>query len=237
MEKRISDPILQEGIGSLPARLETLIGSDSLRQFALKVELSEGALRKMLKGSVPNLESAMKIANACGVSLEWLAIGENERKDSVNPTAAITTPENVMAFDEEFCLVPGFHIQVSAGNGCQAFDEKPKRWLAFRKKYLQYKRLNPERCAVVFVKGDSMADTIIDNDSLLIDRDSTKPIDGHIYVIRLGDELYAKRVQKSFDGSLNLISDNKEYPPIHVPKEQLGELCIVGKVVQRATDL
>ncbi|WP_290369123.1 S24 family peptidase [Vibrio hippocampi] len=93
------------------------------------------------------------------------------------------------------------------------------------------------RRVVVFVKGDSMADTITDNDSLLIDTESRVPIDGHIYVVRLGDELYAKRIQKSFDGSLVLISDNKDYGPIAVPKEQLNELCIVGKVVQRATDL
>ena len=248
MSKRIEDPILKLQIGSVSERIESLVGDESLRQFALKTDVSEGALRKILKGSIPNIETAAKIAITCNVSLDWLIIGMdnaiaefNNLQGQVNYTCEEPLPpysiQSLPNFNEEFCLVPGYHIQVSAGSGCNAFDEEPKRWLAFRRKYLKYKGLTPDRCAVVFVKGDSMADTITDNDSLLIDTQSRNPIDGHIYVVRLGDELYAKRIQKSFDGSLVLISDNKEYGPIAVPKEQLGELCIVGKVVQRATDL
>ncbi|EJK2116146.1 helix-turn-helix transcriptional regulator [Vibrio navarrensis] len=240
MTKRIDDPIQPEGIGSVAVRLEQLIGEESLRQFAKRTEVTEGALRKILKGSIPNLETAFKIASACGVSIDWLATGKESSRDGkvAEATPAKPSPINpVEVFEEEFCLVPGFHIQVSAGNGCDAFDQEPKRWLAFRKKYLKFKRLNPERCAVVFVRGDSMADTITDNDSLLVDRDSTTPIDGKIYVVRLGDELYAKRIQKSYDGSLTLISDNKDYAPIEVPKDKLDQLCIVGRVVQRATDI
>ncbi|CCN69748.1 XRE family transcriptional regulator [Vibrio nigripulchritudo] len=242
ISKKMSDPILEELIGSLPERLETLIGADSLRGFAAKTDVSEGALRKILKGSTPGILTAAKLANACGVSLDWLITGKDEAENvSANTDArdsfSPSNTEHYPQFNEEFCLVPGYHIQVSAGSGCNAFDEQPKRWLAFRRKYLKYKGLTPERCAVVFVKGDSMADTITDNDSLLIDIGSRTPIDGHIYVVRLGDELYAKRIQKSFDGSLVLISDNKDYGPIAVPKEQLNELCIVGKVIQRATDL
>ncbi|WP_098415221.1 XRE family transcriptional regulator [Vibrio sp. ES.051] len=224
------------------------MNGDSIRKFASKTDVSEGALRKILKGSVPNIETAAKIAINCGVSLDWLIMGtenpqeELHRQEEQSSTSVKTTLGEYKVrrfpdFNEEFCLVPGYHIQVSAGSGCNAFDEEPKRWLAFRRKYLKFKGLTPERCAVVFVKGDSMADTITDNDSLLIDTGSRTPIDGHIYVVRLGDELYAKRVQKSFDGSLVLISDNKDYGPITVPKAQLNELCIVGKVVQRATDL
>ncbi|EJG1710657.1 LexA family transcriptional regulator [Vibrio parahaemolyticus] len=257
MTKRISDPILEQRIGSLPQRLESLVGTDSVRQFALKTEVSEGAIRKILKGSIPGIETAAKLANACGVSLDWLITGsEPETKLTYDSSVhVIDEPElnlhpNMVEsmrreygveikdnLSDEFVLIPGYHIQVSAGNGCNAFDAKPKRWLAFRKKYLQYRGLNPYNCVIVFVKGDSMADTITDNDSLLIDTSARTPIDGQIYVVRLGDELYAKRIQKSFDGSLILISDNKDYSPITVPKEQLDQLCVVGKVVQRSTDL
>lgn len=236
MTKSLNDPISESGIGSIETRIRELMQGSSLRQFSIKVGMSEGAIRKILQGSIPSLDSAFKIASACDVSIDWLATGSRtgSLKSSQSSRANVISMDE---FDEEFCLVPGFNIQVSAGDGCNALDEEPKRWLAYRRKYLQYKGLTPERCAVVFVRGDSMATTITDNDSLLIDRDSTTPIDGHIYVLRLGDELYAKRLQKSFDGSITLISDNKEYAPIHVPLDKLSELCIVGKVVQRATDL
>ncbi|CAG21962.1 helix-turn-helix transcriptional regulator [Photobacterium profundum] len=138
------------------------------------------------------------------------------------------------AINEEFVLVPGYHIQVSAGHGTSAIYAPVKRYLAFRRKYIQYRKLDPNKLAVIFAKGDPM---IKDNDSLLIDLNANKPLDGKIFVVRLGDELYAKRVQKSFDGSLRLISDNKEYSPIEVSTDQLDQLCIIGRVVQRSTDL
>lgn len=255
MTKQIDDPIHKAGIGSVAERIKELMGEDSLRKFSLKVGMSDGAIRKILQGSTPSLDSALKIATACNVSIDWLATGKCaysekviERSDlsvehiapkhdsTTQNNTIYLTPEQNQEISEEFVLVPGYHIQVSAGHGCNVWDEKPKRWLAFRRKYLSYKKLSPEHTAVVFARGDSMADTITDNDSLLIDTSSTTPIDGHIYIVRLGDELYAKRVQKSFDGSLTLISDNKDYSPIQVPKDKLPELCIVGKVVQRSTD-
>lgn len=247
MSKRIEELILKLRIGSVADRIKFLMNGDSIRKFARKTDVSEGALRKILKGSIPNIETAAKIAINCDSSLDWLVMGVScgneilhERQADVYEVREPSTPYNnqvLPELNEEFDLIPGYHIQVSVGRGCNAFEDEPNRWVAFHRKYLKSRGLTPERCAVVFVKGDSMANTITDNDSLLIDTGSRTPIDGHIYVVRLGDELYAKRIQKSFDGSLVMISDNKEYGPINVPKEQLSELCIVGKVVQRATDL
>lgn len=249
MENRTDDPILDKGIGSLPNRLQELIGEQSVRSFAQSVGISETAIRKYLKGAIPSLDKAMQIASACNIELNWLAYGDSLSTSHIQRASSkgvdseladnvmVLTPEQHQAISEEFVLVPGYHIQVSAGHGSNALNEEPKRWLAFRRKYLKYKNLSPESAAVVFAKGDSMADTITDNDSLLIDLNSTKPIDGRIFVVRLGDELYAKRIQKSFDGSITLISDNKEYAPIPVPVDKLDQLCIVGQVVQRATDL
>lgn len=248
MSKGIEESILKLQIGSVARRIESLMNGDSVRKFARETDVSEGALRKILKGSIPNIETAAKIAISRNVSLDWLIMGmENGiehfhqlHTDLTGVKEIEVIPNKVdelSGFNEEFCLIPGFHIQVSVGKDGNIFDDIPKCWVAFRRVYLEYRGLTPERCAVIFVKGDSMGNTITDNDSLLVDTDSRTPIDGHIYVVKLGDELYAKRIQKSFDGSLVMISDNKEYRAITVPKEKLSQLCIVGKVVQRATDL
>lgn len=249
MTNKISDPILENGIGSLSERLLELIGSQSVRSFAQSIGVSETGVRKYLKGAVPGLDIALRIADQCGVNLEWLATGKGPKhptdlhqKDGSGVTfpAREPTSENSLKlneFNEEFVLVPGYHIQVSAGNGSCAIDAPVKRHLAFRRKYLKYKGLDANKLAVVFAKGDSMEPTIKDNDSLLIDLSCKTPIDGKLFVVRLGDELYAKRIQKSFDGSIRLISDNREYDPIEVSKDQLEHLCVIGRVVQRATDV
>ncbi|MGK4344036.1 S24 family peptidase [Ectopseudomonas oleovorans] len=52
-----------------------------------------------------------------------------------------------------------------------------------------------------------------------------------VYVVMLDDHLYAKRLQRQFDGSVLIISHNKEYQPMTVPKDRLAELHIIGRVV------
>ncbi|MGF1725668.1 S24 family peptidase [Photobacterium nomapromontoriensis] len=217
--------------------------------------------------SKPTFDKLVAIADYKGVRLEWLATGNGPKLvepssinlDHYTPKEHIFKNINVDnlfsvcaycddgaqpemneandAINEEFVLVPGYHIQVSTGHGTSAIDAPVKRYLAFRRKYIQYRKLDPNKLAVIFAKGDSMEPTIKDNDSLLVDLSANKPLDGKIFVVRLGDELYAKRIQKSFDGSLRLISDNEEYSPIEVSTDQLDQLCIIGRVVQRSTDL
>ena len=43
--------------------------------------------------------------------------------------------------------------------------------------------------------------------------------------------LYVKRLQRQFDGSIQIISENKAYQNMVVPKEHLGDLEIIGRVV------
>ncbi|ELR65881.1 putative prophage MuSo1, transcriptional regulator, Cro/CI family [Photobacterium marinum] len=143
--------------------------------------------------------------------------------------------------DEEFILVPGYHARIPSK--CGSLDQsehKVKRFLAFRRKYLNYKKLEPSKLAVVFAAGDAMdgnKGTIKDNDTLLVDLNSNQPMDGKIFVVRLGDEIHPRRLQKGFDGSITLICDNEEYSKQIIPKELVKDLEIIGRVVHRATDL
>ncbi len=52
-----------------------------------------------------------------------------------------------------------------------------------------------------------------------------------VYVVHLDGHLYAKRLQRQFDGSIQIISQNKEYKSMVVPKDRLDELSIIGRVV------
>lgn len=58
---------------SFATRLQELIGEESISGFARRVEMSEGLIRKYLKGSEPSLSKANQIAMRANCSLEWLA--------------------------------------------------------------------------------------------------------------------------------------------------------------------
>ena len=65
------------------ARLKQIIGENSASGFAKKCGLAESMLRKYLLGdSVPGADKLVRIAQAAGVSLLWLAIGEGRQNNA-----------------------------------------------------------------------------------------------------------------------------------------------------------
>ncbi|WP_226978068.1 helix-turn-helix transcriptional regulator [Vibrio navarrensis] len=140
-------------------------------------------------------------------------------------------------FTEEFALIPGYRVQVSAGHGSLTPEHmEPTRHLAFRRKWLKYRGFNERDLVIVWAKGDSMEPTIHNNDTLVVNMARNKPQDGHIYIFRNGDELFVKRYQ-SMLGTWRLISDNGLYSALDIPKQEQHQFEVVGQVVHIAKDI
>lgn len=141
-------------------------------------------------------------------------------------------------FLDEFDLVDVYDVDISAGHGsiC-AGDAKPISRLAFRKDWLSKNGLHAKDLLIVYAKGDSMLPTIQDKEKLLINSSDKDLTDGFIYVIRNHENYWVKRVQRQFDGSLLLISDNKMYPPMQLDLNDTNDVEIIGRWIppSRAT--
>ena len=213
-------------------RLESILGTESARSFAMRAGMADTTLRQYLNGrSEPNMSQLIKIAATAGVRIDWLATGNGPRED-VQDENINSDGLSKAQFEEEYALIDGYHIAVSAGHGAFNDDHAVKRKLAFRRKWLKFRQLTPENLAVVFAQGDSMEPTIHSGDSILVDLSRNQIQDGGLFVLRLGDELYAKRLQKRVDGGVNIISDNKAgYETLAVLPNELESLSIIGKVV------
>lgn len=87
----------------------------------------------------------------------------------------------------------------------------------------------PENFDAISVVGDSMAPTIEDRSTVLVDT-TTKSLTGGsgIYVLNTSSGVFVKRVHKTPNGNIELLSDNKNYPSIGIDIE---EITIVGRVV------
>ena len=143
---------------------------------------------------------------------------------------------DVAEFNEEYILTPDNHVSSPGHNPLN--DNAPiKRQLAFRRQWINHRNLNPSSLTVVFAKGDSMEPTIHSGNTLLVDISDTNLTDGSIFVLRVGENLFAKRLQQRFDGTIELLSDNKEYPAQLVKPDELEQLAIIGKVVWIGKDL
>ena len=210
-------------------RLKTIVARiGGAQAVADQTEISLSSLRRYINGDTDiKLQDASLLCSMAGVSLAWLANGEGE------PSA-----EDKAANSDEYAYIPGYNIQVSAGNGTSVDQEPVTRLLAFRRKWLAFRGLHEKDLAVVFAKGDSMEPTISDNNTIMVDRSDSIPQDGRMYVMRVDGHLLVKRTQIVPGQGVQLISDNKDYPPMLVKIDGSdSDLEVVGRVVWIGKDV
>ncbi|MFU3068460.1 XRE family transcriptional regulator [Pseudomonas aeruginosa] len=203
-------------------RLRSIVAiAGSASALARNAGISQGGLQRYLKGGEPTRRVLISLAKAAGVNLGWLMTGEGSQKSE----------EREATGSDQYVYVPLYDARVSAGHGSWSEGAHVITQLAFTRYSLSKKGLEPTRMSAVRVGGDSMEPLLSDGDAVVIDHDLRTVRDEAIYVIRVGDQLYAKRLQRQFDGSIAIISENKAYKDMVVPKDQLSDLDIIGRVV------
>lgn len=236
----MQDSTIESVDESLAERLKVAIGERSARAFAKKIGVSEGTMRNILNGQSLKLDTLVSIAKETGYSLNWLATGEGPRTLQADDIAAwidllrrINGDANAwQRFDKkaseigavlgDFVLIPALNTPPTGRNAIGEF---------FSRDYVQSRGLQEDQLCVVYAIGDSMEGEINSEATMLIDKSDLSLRDGNIYVICIDGQMYAKRVQRDVDGSVNLLSENKAYSPIEVAIERLGKLQVVGRVV------
>jgi len=90
-------------------RLKVVMNGESNHSFAKKCELSEGTIRRYLKGNAfPSLDTMETIAKVSGYSLSWLASGHGPKKMGDTPNSY--ADENKQADSLKKCLLNGFTV-------------------------------------------------------------------------------------------------------------------------------
>lgn len=211
-------PIPLRGIGCFGERLKGVMGDTGARAFARSCGLSEGAIRSYLSGETyPTLDRLAQIAEAIKVDPLWLAFGVAPKTE-----------------DDNYAYIPLYDSLVSSGHGAWNESAKVLTYLAFTRYSLRKQGLEAALLAAFRVDGDSNEPVLSDGDTVMVDLRRKDMRGDAVYVIHLDDHLYAKRLQRQFDGSLHIISENKAYQDVVVPKSHLDELEIVGRVVWSA---
>ena len=142
-----------------------------------------------------------------------------------------TTPYQLPAPDG-FVLVPRYDVQGSMGNGSVIHSEQIVDHLAFRAEWVRTELgTNPNSLVLISAVGDSMEPTLRAHDLLLIDRSTNSVKQDAIYAFAVDGELRIKRIQRMFDGSLVIKSDNTSYAEEMLPLDQASTINIIGRVV------
>ncbi len=119
-------------------------------------------------------------------------------------------------------------LRASAGGGANVFDESYEVMTIDERIVQNMMGRSDRRLEAIHVDGESMEPTLQDGSIIFIDREQTDINRDGIFIASTNAGLFVKRIRQRADGMVELISDNKLFPPELISPE---EVSIVGKVV------
>ncbi|EGR0523739.1 hypothetical protein FLL66_02060 [Vibrio cholerae] len=223
-------------MNALQERLKFIIGEQSLRSFAQEVGVSETMIRKYLKGGMPGLDNAARICATKGISVHWFATGEGDvyfADFDPQERARVYIQDEETALLDDFALIDGYHVTIEETT--RDAHPKVRRRLAFRKKWLEYRGLQPENLKIFFVKSYIEGALISGGDSVMIDTSDTEVSDG-VFAIELLSNTVIRWLKARIDGSVDVYSDIDSEPDENVAPDMLDKIKILGRVVWLGKD-
>jgi hypothetical protein len=149
------------------------------------------------------------------ISINWLLYGQD--------------PSSLIDSTDRYWIKYFPTINVSAGGGAyDNIDDYEKLDLPDFFVNIVGGADNIKNIEAINVTGDSMEPTLNNGNIIFIDKTKQDISKDGIYAFVNENGLFVKRIQRRIDGSLDIISDNKEYP-IQIAKKT--DINILGKVV------
>ncbi|WP_457598375.1 S24 family peptidase [Hydrogenimonas sp.] len=152
------------------------------------------------------------------------------KKISINWLLYDQAPKSLEESTEKYATIRYFRqINASAGDGAlnweEGFetiriDEALVRLLGGRRHLKHIDALE--------VRGDSMEPLLHDGDLVAVDRSRQSVRNGGIYVVRIGEELFIKQLERGEEGKIVCISLNRLYPLLLAAP---SEIDVIGEAV------
>lgn len=205
------------------------LANGSKKQFAELTQKSASHIYKICRGtSRPSMAYMQKLYDDYQIDLTWLVTGEQGNNTQVT------------GFNNRNNLVyaPIFDVEASAGFGAEVTSEAIDEYFAFNKNWLSKQLgISSESLLFVNISGDSMEPTLQDGDQILVDMTQQKVHNEGIFLLQTETGLMAKRLKTNTQNTLNVSSDNPQYPNWEIRLDEQEFNPVSGKVVWSARKL
>ena len=172
--------------------------------------LKQGTISGLESGKSDSTSSALEIARALGVSVDWLLTGKGEMNTpttAIRQTSEVRQPNDIR---DGYIYLDLLDVQAAAGNGVEMIEHPSVvTKMEIQEEWAQRTFGGDlSRIMLITARGTSMSGTIENGDVLFVDS-TVREYDGEgIYVITRGREVLVKRLQKLHGNRLEIISDN-----------------------------
>jgi len=205
-------------IDSLMERILDATGISSQSELARELEINRSGITHARNNNKIPDKWVVKLYKKFGLNPQWIESGIG------NVFINIKSDNDV-----EFKYIPKVAARLSAGTGSFESEDNITDYLSFQTKWLAGKGAANSMVAME-VFGQSMEPVIKEGDTVLIDQSQNSIIAGTIYAVGVEDTILIKRLEKHPD-KLVLSSDNKDYEPIYIEREETDKVRIIGKVI------
>lgn len=192
----------------------------SQSELAEKIGVETSYLSRVIgKNASKNIGSkvARKVERALFLPSGWL---DKEEIQSEGDGGALTT-------------IPVYAITAGMGRGRLVDSEEILKIVVVDQSTFGDMRLSGTGHGIVavYADGESMEPTIPPKSIVFVDKNQRDLRDG-VYLVRLEDMIYVKRLQRLPDHKMKVISDNPIYKPFDVDLKNGDDFEILGKVVR-----
>ncbi|HHG8669540.1 TPA: helix-turn-helix transcriptional regulator [Enterobacter hormaechei subsp. xiangfangensis] len=202
-------------------------------ELAMKVGVSQPAIWRLVAGKTNTTRKLVEIANALGVSPEWLSTGKNHVPHRQGYVIE-TMPEREVKDNAGIFRVEVLDLSVSAGPGTFMLSEYVEVLHAIEFTTQHAKSLFGNRSEdvvkVMTVNGDSMASTFNSGDRVFVDISVRHFLTDGVYVFVFGKTFHLKRLQMQ-GNRLAVLSDNPAYEKWYITEENQDDLYVMGKAI------
>jgi phage repressor protein C with HTH and peptisase S24 domain/DNA-binding Xre family transcriptional regulator len=180
-------------------------------------------------------ESLSHLKRKNSIPYEQIAKFCAQRKISINWILFEQLPKSLEEETEKYVKIKYFSKLGASAGGGGFCDDSGYEYLSIDGVFLDslYKSniSNPKNISAMNVMGDSMYPSLQDKEIILFDTSIKDTKKDGIYIISTNAGLFVKRVSARLDGSLELISDNKNYNSEIINTDEIDSIDIIGKVI------
>lgn len=179
-----------------------------------------------------------KVCEVLAVDAAWLLHGKGAGPAAVTVPSpdrieGLTPVQGLDEGDPTFVHIPKVRLLVSAG--VSGFGVEPEAYdgatAPVPAEWLRRRQLKPDRLIAIRVRGQSMEPTFYQGDTVIINQDDAKPVDGAVFVVNYEGEDVIKRLVRDA-GDWWLLSDNPNQQNYSKKLCRGAECIILGRVVR-----
>ena len=195
----------------------------TIKDFLETIEVNYDTYNGLRRyNNLPRADEAMKIAEALGVSVEYLVTGnEVQRIDGFDKI-----PSNG---NNDIALIEMFRVEAAAGRGLEVAEYYDVTQIPILERFIYPYKANQVKA--VGVKGDSMNGIHICHNDIVLFVPEEREGNG-VYVISINNKVLVKRIEfNPVEHCVRVLSENEKYAPIIIKENGADVLTVNGRVI------